>query len=231
MGDDSNDELEDLFGAFDGDDDPEEEQPVKKQARLSNGNGNGSNGVSKKEKTSVSVQKQNDPRKKEESIPQADGNVVKNGKESNKVGVVKSTEGQSNDVKNVNGSSSTSATNSTTTSSLLNATNGSESSVKQSEGRAVSTGTADDKSVRSYSALPPNYVPVDLDRSKPPAKKYPYQLDPFQVMATESVEKGESVLVAAHTSAGKTTVAEYAVAKSLRDGQRVIYTRFVYVYY
>jgi len=32
------------------------------------------------------------------------------------------------------------------------------------------------------------------------------------------------VLVAAHTSAGKTAVAEYAIAKSLRDKQRVIYT-------
>jgi superfamily II RNA helicase len=34
----------------------------------------------------------------------------------------------------------------------------------------------------------------------------------------------ESVLVSAHTSAGKTVVAEYAIAQSLRDKQRVIYT-------
>lgn len=32
------------------------------------------------------------------------------------------------------------------------------------------------------------------------------------------------MLVAAHTSAGKTAVAEYAIAKSLKNGQRVIYT-------
>ncbi|KAF4748720.1 ATP-dependent RNA helicase mtr4, partial [Perkinsus olseni] len=32
------------------------------------------------------------------------------------------------------------------------------------------------------------------------------------------------VLVSAHTSAGKTTVAEYAIAMSMRDNQRVIYT-------
>ena len=32
------------------------------------------------------------------------------------------------------------------------------------------------------------------------------------------------MLVAAHTSAGKTVVAEYAIATSLRDKQRVIYT-------
>ena len=31
-------------------------------------------------------------------------------------------------------------------------------------------------------------------------------------------------MVAAHTSAGKTTVAEYAIAKSLNNGQRVVYT-------
>lgn len=34
----------------------------------------------------------------------------------------------------------------------------------------------------------------------------------------------ESVLVSAHTSAGKTVVAEYAIAQCLRDKQRVIYT-------
>lgn len=34
----------------------------------------------------------------------------------------------------------------------------------------------------------------------------------------------DNVLVAAHTSAGKTVVAEYAIAMSLRDKQRVIYT-------
>lgn len=37
-------------------------------------------------------------------------------------------------------------------------------------------------------------------------------------------ERRESVLVAAHTSAGKTVVAEYAIAMAFRDKQRVIYT-------
>lgn len=57
-----------------------------------------------------------------------------------------------------------------------------------------------------------------------PAKVYPYTLDAFQAAAIECLEKRESVLVAAHTSAGKTTVAEYAIAMALRDGQRIIYT-------
>lgn len=38
------------------------------------------------------------------------------------------------------------------------------------------------------------------------------------------LEKGHSVLVSAHTSAGKTVVALYAIAMALRDKQRVIYT-------
>ena len=38
------------------------------------------------------------------------------------------------------------------------------------------------------------------------------------------MENQQSVLVSAHTSAGKTVVAEYAIALSLKDTQRVIYT-------
>ena len=57
-----------------------------------------------------------------------------------------------------------------------------------------------------------------------PAKDYPFKLDPFQAQAVEYIEKEESVLVAAHTSAGKTAVAEYAIAKALNNGQRVVYT-------
>lgn len=57
-----------------------------------------------------------------------------------------------------------------------------------------------------------------------PAKSYSYDLDVFQDEARKCLEKHESVLVAAHTSAGKTTVAEYAIAMALRDKQRIIYT-------
>ena len=60
--------------------------------------------------------------------------------------------------------------------------------------------------------------------TRPPAKSYPFTLDPFQVAAVGCLERDESVLVSAHTSAGKTVVAEYAIAMALRDGQRVIYT-------
>jgi ATP-dependent RNA helicase DOB1 len=57
-----------------------------------------------------------------------------------------------------------------------------------------------------------------------PARTYPFTLDPFQATAAACIERGESVLVAAHTSAGKTAVAEYAVAAALRSGRTVAYT-------
>jgi len=99
---------------------------------------------------------------------------------------------------------------------------------KMEEEKMISTGTSHDKSIRSYSAMPQKYASTTdddvVDVEKKPAKVYPFVLDPFQEKAVGFVEKGESVLVAAHTSAGKTVVAEYAIAKSLRDGQRVIYT-------
>ena len=49
-----------------------------------------------------------------------------------------------------------------------------------------------------------------------PAKEYPFPLDSFQATAAECLERGQSVLVAAHTSAGKTVVAQYAFAMALR---------------
>lgn len=58
----------------------------------------------------------------------------------------------------------------------------------------------------------------------PPAKTYPFTLDSFQRLAIYSIERNESVLVSAHTSAGKTVVAEYAIAQSLKNKQRVVYT-------
>ncbi|TMX00055.1 hypothetical protein EJD97_001473 [Solanum chilense] len=56
------------------------------------------------------------------------------------------------------------------------------------------------------------------------AKMYPFKLDPFQEVSVACLERNESILVSAHTSAGKTAVAEYAIAMSFRDKQRVIYT-------
>ncbi|XP_041825884.1 exosome RNA helicase MTR4 [Melanotaenia boesemani] len=56
------------------------------------------------------------------------------------------------------------------------------------------------------------------------AKEYPFVLDPFQREAILCIDNNQSVLVSAHTSAGKTVCAEYAIALALRDKQRVIFT-------
>ncbi|CAI7564614.1 unnamed protein product [Penicillium glandicola] len=81
--------------------------------------------------------------------------------------------------------------------------------------------------VRHQVAIPPNYPYVPISQHKPPAnpaKTWPFTLDPFQQVAVSSIQREESVLVSAHTSAGKTVVAEYAIAQSLKQNQRVIYT-------
>ncbi|BFZ16903.1 hypothetical protein BsWGS_19942 [Bradybaena similaris] len=73
--------------------------------------------------------------------------------------------------------------------------------------------------------VPPDseYVPLKPPTGEP-AKVYPFTLDPFQKEALLCLENNQSVLVSAHTSAGKTVVAVYAIALSLRSKQRVIYT-------
>ncbi|CAG8573200.1 50_t:CDS:10, partial [Diversispora eburnea] len=55
-------------------------------------------------------------------------------------------------------------------------------------------------------------------------EKYPFELDTFQKKAVYYLEIGESVFVAAHTSAGKTVVAEYAIALATKNMTRAIYT-------
>ncbi|KAG8911349.1 ATP-dependent RNA helicase mtr4, partial [Tulasnella sp. 417] len=81
--------------------------------------------------------------------------------------------------------------------------------------------------VRHRVAYPAGYPYVPIEQhvpAAPPAREYPFTLDPFQRMSINAIERSESVLVSAHTSAGKTVVAEYAIAQCLRDKQRVIYT-------
>uniref|UniRef100_A0A8C7GDZ2 SKI2 subunit of superkiller complex n=1 Tax=Oncorhynchus kisutch TaxID=8019 RepID=A0A8C7GDZ2_ONCKI len=75
-------------------------------------------------------------------------------------------------------------------------------------------------------------IPVDITspcddfykRIPNPAFKYPFELDMFQKQAVLRLEAHESVFVAAHTSAGKTVVAEYAIALSQKHMTRTIYT-------
>ncbi|XP_044275642.1 helicase SKI2W isoform X2 [Varanus komodoensis] len=75
-------------------------------------------------------------------------------------------------------------------------------------------------------------VPVDISspvddfykRIPDPAFKWPFEPDVFQKQAILHLEKHDSVFVAAHTSAGKTVVAEYAIALSQKHMTRTIYT-------
>uniref|UniRef100_A0A9J7WZ43 SKI2 subunit of superkiller complex n=1 Tax=Cyprinus carpio carpio TaxID=630221 RepID=A0A9J7WZ43_CYPCA len=55
-------------------------------------------------------------------------------------------------------------------------------------------------------------------------RQYPFELDVFQKQAILRLEAHDSVFVAAHTSAGKTVVAEYAIALSQKHMTRTIYT-------
>ncbi|KAK3344301.1 rRNA-processing arch domain-containing protein [Lasiosphaeria hispida] len=78
-------------------------------------------------------------------------------------------------------------------------------------------------------ALPPDldyeYLPLSEHKQPDePARVYPFKLDPFQSLSVASIQRDESILVSAHTSAGKTVVAEYAIAQCLKRNQRVIYT-------
>ncbi|KAL0265877.1 UNVERIFIED_CONTAM: hypothetical protein PYX00_011594 [Menopon gallinae] len=72
------------------------------------------------------------------------------------------------------------------------------------------------------SAVP--YIPMPATHPHFHAKKYGFELDLFQKISLCALERGESVLVAAHTSSGKTAVAEYAIAMSIARNQRVVYT-------
>lgn len=56
------------------------------------------------------------------------------------------------------------------------------------------------------------------------AREWPFELDTFQKEAVYHLEQGDSVFVAAHTSAGKTVVAEYAIAMAARNMTKTIYT-------
>lgn len=55
-----------------------------------------------------------------------------------------------------------------------------------------------------YSVFPADWKPDNTYRPPAkPAKEYPFTLDPFQKQAIQYIERNESVLVSAHTSAGK----------------------------
>ena len=84
--------------------------------------------------------------------------------------------------------------------------------------------SSDSKLSRSLSPYL-NYLDYDCtDEINEPAITYPFELDHFQKHAHYRTSINENVLVTAHTGSGKTVVAEYGIAQSLRNKKRVIYT-------
>lgn len=74
-------------------------------------------------------------------------------------------------------------------------------------------------------AIEDDIDPKNFDTVVPiPVLKYPFNLDDFQKKAIMRLEQKQNVFVAAHTSAGKTVVAEYAIALARERMSRVIYT-------
>ena len=53
---------------------------------------------------------------------------------------------------------------------------------------------------------------------------HPIEPDPFQIESVDAIDRGESVVVTAPTGAGKTLVAEGAIARALGEGVRAFYT-------
>jgi len=56
------------------------------------------------------------------------------------------------------------------------------------------------------------------------ARRYPFELDRFQLDAIDAVDRGLSTLVAAPTGSGKTVVAEFAIERALAQGGKAFYT-------
>ena len=84
---------------------------------------------------------------------------------------------------------------------------------------------SDRKNVMHFVALPDGKVSIDSPVfPAEPLIQYPFELDEFQKDAIACVHNRESVLVSAHTSAGKTAIALYAIKAALSQGSRVVYT-------
>lgn len=72
----------------------------------------------------------------------------------------------------------------------------------------------------------PLFFEINCEKLKEtiPPLIFNFPLDIFQKMAIKCVELEKNILIAAHTSSGKTLIAEYAIAKSINRKRKVIYT-------
>ena len=62
------------------------------------------------------------------------------------------------------------------------------------------------------------------NKIKDPPITFPFELDEFQKRSILRLENHQNVLVCAHTSSGKTVVAEYGIALGKKNSKRVLYT-------
>ncbi|KAH0785860.1 Superkiller viralicidic activity 2-like 2 [Histomonas meleagridis] len=84
---------------------------------------------------------------------------------------------------------------------------------------------SDGDNVLHFAALPDGTASIENPEfPEELAFNYGFELDEFQKCAVSCVHKNESVLVSAHTSAGKTAIAQYAIALALKNNSRVVYT-------
>ena len=68
------------------------------------------------------------------------------------------------------------------------------------------------------------YRKTSYIKKETPSKNFSYKLDDFQKQAIKCIIKKENIIVAAHTSSGKTVIAEYTIANTLFKKKKVIYT-------
>ncbi|OEH74413.1 superkiller viralicidic activity 2 family [Cyclospora cayetanensis] len=99
-----------------------------------------------------------------------------------------------------------------------------EDATAQDTGATPSTANGEDPVCTIPSLSPSAEAATTEELPRAAARQWKFVLDTFQQRSVLCLEAGENVLVAAHTSAGKTVVAEYAIAMALRDKQRVVYT-------
>ena len=77
----------------------------------------------------------------------------------------------------------------------------------------------DNISEKDY-AIEDNINISEFENIKEPAMKFDFTLDTFQKRSIIRLERGENILVCAHTSSGKTLVAEYGIALGKKKSQR-----------
>ena len=73
-------------------------------------------------------------------------------------------------------------------------------------------------------AIEDNIDISEFDKIENPAMKFEFILDNFQKRSIIRLEQEKNILVCAHTSSGKTLVAEYGIALGKRKNKKVIYT-------